>query len=89
MQVSAQEQVLEILRNPTTNPPDKVKAFSFKLSGGSYAKAVRRDRKTRQLGQHRLDEQDSVPVSPSNRQSLCTLVRGLVTSRLMNQRPGV
>ncbi len=38
VQVSKQEQVLEILRNPTTNPPDKVKAFSFKLSGGSYAK---------------------------------------------------
>ena len=24
--------------NPTTNPPDKVKEFSFKASGGSYAK---------------------------------------------------
>lgn len=33
-----QEQVLDILRNPTTNPPDKVKEFSFKASGGSYAK---------------------------------------------------
>ena len=30
--------MLDILRNPTTNPPDKVKAFSFKGSGGSYAK---------------------------------------------------
>ena len=38
VQVSRQEQVLDILRNPTTNPPDKVKAFSFKASGGSYAK---------------------------------------------------
>jgi len=38
VQVSKQEQVLEILRNPTTNPPDKVKAFSFKGAGGSYAK---------------------------------------------------
>jgi len=38
VQVSRQEQVLEILRNPTTNPPDKVKAFSFKGTGGSYAK---------------------------------------------------
>jgi len=38
VQVSKQEQVLEILRNPTTNPPDKVKAFSFKAAGGSYAK---------------------------------------------------
>ena len=37
-QISKQEQVLEILRNPTTNPPDKVKQFSFKGSGGSYAK---------------------------------------------------
>lgn len=38
VQFSKQEQVLEILRNATTNPPDKVKAFSFKGSGGSYAK---------------------------------------------------
>lgn len=38
VQISKQEQVLEILRNPTTNPPDKVKAFSFKGSGGTYAK---------------------------------------------------
>ena len=38
VQISKQEQVLEILRNPTTNPPDKVKAYSFKGSGGSYAK---------------------------------------------------
>ena len=37
-QISKQEQVLEILRNPTTNPPDKVKQFSFNGSGGSYAK---------------------------------------------------
>jgi hypothetical protein len=37
-QISKQEQVLEILRNPTTNPPDKVKQFAFKASGGSYAK---------------------------------------------------
>lgn len=38
VQVSKQEQVLEILRNATTNPPDKVKAFSFKAGGGSYGK---------------------------------------------------
>ena len=38
VQVSKQEQVLEILRNPTTNPPARVKAFSFKGSGGSFAK---------------------------------------------------
>ena len=37
-QISRQEQVLEILRNPTTNPPDRVKQFSFKGSGGGYAK---------------------------------------------------
>src|SRR5580700_7212660 len=37
-QISRQEQVLDILRNVTTNPADKVKAFSFKGSGGSYAK---------------------------------------------------
>ncbi|HUR34645.1 MAG TPA: hypothetical protein VM032_12670 [Vicinamibacterales bacterium] len=38
VQISRQEQVLEILRNPTTTPPDRVKAFSFKGSGGSFAK---------------------------------------------------
>jgi hypothetical protein len=38
VQVSRQEQVLDILRNATTNPPDRVKQFSFKASGGSYAK---------------------------------------------------
>lgn len=37
-QISRQEQVLDILRNATTNPPDRVKEFSFKGSGGSYAK---------------------------------------------------
>jgi hypothetical protein len=37
-QISRQEQVLDILRNVTTNPTDRVKAFSFKGSGGSYAK---------------------------------------------------
>ena len=37
-QISKQEQVLDILRNVTTNPPDRVKKFSFKGSGGSYAK---------------------------------------------------
>jgi hypothetical protein len=37
-QISKQEQVLEILRNPTTNPPDRVKQYSFKGSGGQYAK---------------------------------------------------
>src|SRR2546425_2645556 len=37
-QISRQEQVLDILRNVTTNPPDRVKEFSFKADGGSYAK---------------------------------------------------
>jgi hypothetical protein len=37
-QISRQEQVLDILRNTTTNPADRVKEYSFKGSGGSYAK---------------------------------------------------
>jgi hypothetical protein len=37
-QISKQEQVLDILRNVTTTPADRVKEFSFKASGGSYAK---------------------------------------------------
>jgi hypothetical protein len=37
-QISRQEQVLDILRNVTTTPPDRVKEFSFKGSGGSYAR---------------------------------------------------
>jgi hypothetical protein len=37
-QISNQEQVLDILRNVTTNPPDFVKEFSFKVGGGSYSK---------------------------------------------------
>jgi hypothetical protein len=37
-QISRQEQVLDILRNVTTNPADRVKEFSFKGSGGSYSK---------------------------------------------------
>jgi hypothetical protein len=37
-QISRQEQVLDILRNVTTTPPDHVKDFSFKASGGSYSK---------------------------------------------------
>lgn len=37
-QISRQEQVLDILRNVTTHPADRVKEFSFKGSGGSYAK---------------------------------------------------
>jgi hypothetical protein len=37
-QISRQEQVLDILRNVTTNPPDRVKDFSFKASGGTRAR---------------------------------------------------
>ena len=37
-QISKQEQVLDILRNVTTTPPDRVKEFSFKAGGGSYSK---------------------------------------------------
>jgi len=37
-QISKQEQVLDILRNVTTNPPDRVAKFSFKGSGGTFAK---------------------------------------------------
>ncbi len=37
-QISRQAQSLDILRNTTTTPPDRVKSFSFKGSGGSYAK---------------------------------------------------
>src|SRR4051812_15138742 len=37
-QISRQEQVLDIMRNVTTNPPDRVKEFTFKAGGGSYAK---------------------------------------------------
>ncbi len=37
-QISRQDQVLDILRNATTHPPDRVKEFSFKAGGGSFAK---------------------------------------------------
>jgi hypothetical protein len=37
-QISRQEQVLDIMRNVTTNPEDHVGKFSFKATGGSYAK---------------------------------------------------
>jgi hypothetical protein len=38
LQIAHQEQVLDILKNVTTNPKDRVKKFSLKTSGGSYAK---------------------------------------------------
>jgi hypothetical protein len=37
-QISKDERVLDILKNVTTTPPDRVKDFTFKASGGSYAK---------------------------------------------------
>jgi hypothetical protein len=37
-QISRQEQVLDILKNVTTNPRDRVKEFSFKGGGGSFSK---------------------------------------------------
>lgn len=37
-QISRQEQVLDILRNVTTTPADRVREFSLKATGGSYAK---------------------------------------------------
>jgi hypothetical protein len=37
-QISRQEQVLDILRNTSTNPADRVMAFSLKAGGGSYSK---------------------------------------------------
>ena len=36
-QISREEQALDIMRNVTTNPPDRVKSFSFTGGGGSYA----------------------------------------------------
>lgn len=36
--ISQQELILGILRNVTTHPADHVQKFSFKVSGGSYAK---------------------------------------------------
>jgi hypothetical protein len=38
LQLSRQEQMLDILKNVNTNPPDRVKEFTLKTSGGSYAK---------------------------------------------------
>jgi hypothetical protein len=37
-QISHQEQVLDILRNTTSNPPDRVKEFTFTAGGGKFAK---------------------------------------------------
>jgi hypothetical protein len=38
LQVVKQEQVLDILRNVTTTPKDRVRKFAFKCGGGSYSK---------------------------------------------------
>jgi hypothetical protein len=45
-QISRQEQNLDILRNVTTTPPDRVKKFSFKASGGSFSKLFDGSEKT-------------------------------------------
>jgi hypothetical protein len=37
-QISREEQVLDILRNTTTNPRDRVKTFSIQAGGGRYGK---------------------------------------------------
>jgi hypothetical protein len=39
-QIFHQEMILDILRNATTNPPDRVKEFTLKMGGGSFAKLV-------------------------------------------------
>jgi hypothetical protein len=38
-QLSQQEQALEVLRHPTTNPADRVKSYAVKGSGWSCAKS--------------------------------------------------
>jgi hypothetical protein len=38
MEIWHQEQVLDILRNVTTNPPDHVRKYSFKGGGGTFAR---------------------------------------------------
>ena len=35
--ISRQEQVLDIMKNVTTNPPDHVKSFKVKMGGGSWS----------------------------------------------------
>jgi hypothetical protein len=37
VRVSHEQLVLDILRNTTTNPPDRVRSYSFSGGGGSYA----------------------------------------------------
>jgi hypothetical protein len=39
-QISRQDQVLDILRNVTTNPPDRVHEFTWYSGGGSYQKLL-------------------------------------------------
>ena len=52
-QISHQEQVLEILRNVTTTPQDRVREFSFSASGGRYAELFD--------GTHRVLSWDNIP----------------------------
>ena len=52
-QISRQEQVLEVLRNVTTTPRDRVREFSFTASGGRYAEPFD--------GTHRVLSWDNIP----------------------------
>ena len=49
-QISKQEQVLDILRNVTTNPPDRVMEFFVQRLGRQLREVVRRHRKGPELG---------------------------------------
>src|SRR5207247_1076534 len=71
-QVSRQEQVLDILRNATTNPPNRVKEFSFKAGGGSYSKLF--DGTEKPLSWDNIlwiNRSISVPYAASSRGTVC------------------
>ena len=53
-QISRQERVLEILRNVTTTPPDRVREFSFDAGRWELRRALRRYRRDAELGQHHV-----------------------------------
>ena len=52
-QLSREERVLEVLRNVTTTPRDRVREFSFTASGGRYAQLFD--------GTHRVLSWDNIP----------------------------
>ena len=52
-QISHQDQVLEVLRNVTTTPPDRVREFSFTAAGGRFAALFD--------GTHRVLSWDNIP----------------------------